>query len=76
VWGHGQPRLPFSERTVLLKELYDNGVPPNVRLVPTVLVENEAEVMLARDLDSASASFLRSSWRPDLDGRQTGPSHS
>lgn len=41
-----EPLLPFSERTELLKALVEKGVPPNVKLVPTLLLGDEESVML------------------------------
>lgn len=40
-----EPDMPFSERTVLLEQLFKNGVPPNVKLVPTFLANDMADVM-------------------------------
>lgn len=44
-----EPDMPFSERTLLLKQLYDNGVPKNVHLVPTFVAKDEADVMKAHE---------------------------
>ena len=42
-----EPDLPFSERTRLVHKLLADGVPKNVKLVPTLLAQDEEDVMKA-----------------------------